>query len=124
MNLRNSIEMSAPDFSITKLRAPEIDHDELTIDLLAIGIEPHQIQDIIEILELHAMPLAAEAFRRMVSGWRASGVPRVAGLLRALELHEGETTRSQAERCHCAPSTIHAHEKRFREAKSEQKPRL
>jgi hypothetical protein len=112
--------MSAPDFAVEKLRAPEIDHDELEIDLLEIGIEPHQIQDIIEILEIHAMPLAAEGFRRMVSSWRASGIPRVAGLLRALELHEGETIRNQAARCNCAPSTIYEHEKRFREAKTEQ----
>jgi hypothetical protein len=96
---------------------PDADWD-LRVDLLGAGVDENRLDEVVEIFTEHANELAAEAMRRMVDRWRSSDVPRVAGLLRHLGLHENESIRNQAARCHCAPSTIHEHEKRFEQAEN------
>ena len=114
--------MSLPDFAIQNLPVPELDRDELEIDLLAIGIGPHMIPDTIDVMEMHALPLAAEAFRRLIQRWQDSNIPRLAGLVRALDLHGGESLREAAARCGCSSSTIAEHEHRFRESDENRSP--
>ena len=109
------------DWQLARIEQPEADPDndwDLRVDLLGAGVDENRLDEVVEIFTEHANELAAEAMRRMVDRWRSSDVPRVAGLLRHLGLHENESIRQAAERCHCSPSTIHEHQRRFRDAEN------
>ncbi|MDA0812888.1 MAG: hypothetical protein O3C21_10940 [Verrucomicrobia bacterium] len=109
------------DWQTDRIEAPAADPDanwDLKVDLLAAGIEESRLDTIVEIFTEHANELAAEAMRRLVDRWRDSKVPRIAGLLRHLNLHQGESIRQAASRCKCSPSTIHEHQRRFRDAEN------
>lgn len=117
----SSFGRAVENWQVDRIEAPAGDPDsdwDLKVDLLGVGVDENRLDDIVEIFTEHATEMAAEAMRQMVDRWRDSKVPRIAGLLRHLGLHENESIRQAAERCHCSPSTIHEHLRRFRDAEN------